>query len=138
MAATTMKDPRTKIDPTGRPTTNTETTARIDTTRCVEAGDSAELEGAAWIAVVGDREEVTSDAARKLAIRYWAPGGAYELAHGPTPDSPTIIAPAAPGEIGHGSVMTDTQSYLARAAAMNLGKKAGNCVSFYLVRRVTG
>lgn len=139
MAAATKLEggPGQRVIPRGdREVESIETSARIDPARCLTAGPGDEFRGAAWVAVVGKRDDVTDDGAKKLAQGYWLTGrdGGIERAHGPIPDDGTVMPPRESGTPVQN--VTSMESYLQRAAAMNVRKGGDKCVVFYLVRAV--
>jgi hypothetical protein len=129
---------QTVISRAGADLDSLETSARIDPKRTVTAGRGEDFKGAVWVAVVGPREEVASDAAKKLAAAYPFPGteGAIDRAHGPIPDGPNVAAPREPGYLSGAAAtaVTSMETYSQRAAAMNIARAGDRCVCFYLVR----
>lgn len=124
------------VSPEGRDTTAPDTTAVVDPTRCVHVGGSEDHRGAVWVAVVGPRDEVTDDPAKRLAEKYWlgfAMGG-IERAYGPFSDDPVRVMPPADPDRVTQAPTVNVDTYLHRAAEANVGKRGDRYVCYYLVR----
>jgi hypothetical protein len=113
------------------PTTAQGTSAKIDPTRCrsVPGGDD-DPTAATWVAVIGPRDDVMSDEAKKLAARYVSNDGACDRMWGPVPDGPGVTPP---GEVPKTQVVGEDE-YLKLAAKVNTTKDRNVFVCFHLIR----
>jgi hypothetical protein len=132
----TFKPGQQLIDSAGRETKSASTVARVDTSRCVTAGDTEENRGCAWVAVVAPtRDDLNSIYAKQLAERYYLNGsdGGIGGMYGPVPDGAHVMPPGPVDSAPSSELTMDQYTKLSAVSAMSHEKKQFVC--FFMVRR---
>ncbi len=139
MTKKTTPTGQTVLDRPNAETTAATTPAKIDPNRCVTAGAGEDLRGCVWVAVVGRREDVSDDPAKRMAELYAIGEGKGGIirAVGPMPDDGKQQPPGDPAAVQARAVVGQDE-YLQRAAEVNVSKTWDKCVCFYLIRAMAG